>query len=683
MREEHLMAISKQKRDKIISQALTEIQFARTYRQGIIYRWWKNEDLYYGKRDNQYYGTPNGLSGSVTGYGNQAEIAEARANVNVASAKTVSFVETMLSKIDNPLTFKFKKASMADYKRAKLLNALKEQDANDNDWNYKDLLGKVDAIIYGRAIYTYYADSINGYQSHLENVSVYDFLIDPSAGGFDMDNAMYLGRYNVRKSRYDLEKGRKEGIYIRSEIDNLLSGSGNDANQTSQEDVNKENKYAYIGSPANRTINDPNMWKFWEWYTTYNGQRYYLLMTENGQCIRCELLTDLFHIDDKLGDACYPFWSYAYIPNLTEFWTPSKLDYVREIFMAQGVSINQMLDNAEAINKPQRAVDVSAIENIADLVYRRNGVIRIKPGININNAFKILEVNSINTPIQTYNTLEGIQQLESGITAAAKGVAEEDKVGIYEGNQANTADRYGVWNKSYSQGYKRFAKLWRYGVEDNLTVKTAVKILGSQGLEETVFINKRDIKPMANWDILIESSSAEEQADAVDKRNKIQFMASYKGDPSINQKALFEKSASIAGFNNDDIREFLDTSEYGDAELMGEAERDMEDLLNKKIIEPNERANVAYATHILNYMRDHKEDMNDDQWALFNDYMTRIEPVVMRNMGTQFTNQIIKEGLNPLPEGATQGIQPEVDGQTTGQLTNNEPNGINPSSPQM
>lgn len=665
------MPIHKTKRDKIVSQAITEIQFARNYKQGIIYRWWKNEDLFYGRKDNRLNETPNGAN--ATG--------ESRANVNIASAKTVSFVETMLSKIDSPLSFKFKKSTMSDYKRAKLLNALKEQDANDNDWNYKDLLGKMDAILYGRAIYTYYADSVNGYQSHLETVSVYDFLIDPSAGGFDLDNAMYLGRYNVRKSRSQLEKGKKQGFYIKSEVDRLLNGSGNDANQFTQEDVNKENKYAYIGSPANRTINDPNMWKFWEWYTNYDGDRYYLLMTENGECIRCELLKDLFKEDKKLGDALYPFWSYAFLPNATEFWTPSKVDYVREIFMAQGVSINQMLDNAEAINKPQRAVDVSTIENIADLVYKRNGVIRVKSGTDINKSFKILEVNSINTPIQTYNTLEGIQQLESGITAGAKGVAEEDKVGIYEGNQANTADRYGVWNKSYAQGYKKFAKLWQYGVEDHLTMKTAVKILGSRGMEETIFITKRDVKPTADWTVLIESTNAEEQADSVDKRNKIQFMSGYKGDPSINQKVLFEKSASIAGFNNDDIREFLDTSEYGDAELLSEAERDMEDLLNKKIIEPNERANVAYATHIMNYMRDHKEDMNDDQWALFTDYMTRIEPIVMRNMGTQFTNQVIKEGLNPLPEGATQGIQPEVDGQTPEQLQVNEPNGMTPSSP--
>lgn len=664
------MAISKQKRDKIITQSLTEIQFARTWKQGITWGWWKNEDLYYGKKDNQATAT------SIDGIGYNRST-ESRANVNIASAKTVSFVETMLSKIDSPLTFKFKKATLADLKRAKLLNALKDKDNNDDDWNFKDLMGKVEAIIYGRAIYHYMADSVNGYRSHLENISVYDFLIDPSGGGYDLDKASYMGHWNVRLSKSDLIKGKKQGLYITSEVDKLINGTGNDANQTSQEDINKENKYGYIGSPGNRAIQDPNLYKLWEWYTTYDGDRYYLLMTENGECIRCELLKDIFKVDKRIGDAPFPYWSWAFMPNLTEFWTPPKLDVVRDIFLAQGVSINQMLDNAEAINKPQRAVDVSAIENIADLVYKRNGVIRIKPGINVNNAFKILEVNSINTPIQTYNTLEQIQQLESGITAAAKGSAEEDKVGIYEGNQSNSADRYGVWNKSYSQGYKRFAKLWRYGVEDHLTVKVAVKILGAAGLEETIWISKRDIKPSADWDVIIESSNAEEQADATDKRNKITFMSGYRGDASINQKVIFEKGASIVGFNNDDIREFLDVSEYGDAEMMSEAERDMEDLLNQKIIEPNEKANTAYAKHILNYMRDHKEDMTEEQFLLFTDYMNRLEPIVVRNMGTQLMNKMAQEGLSsPDMAAESANVSPEVMGQTEGQLETNEPQQI-------
>lgn len=659
--------INKTKREKIIDQSLREISFARQYKQGIVDKWHKNENLYYGRKDfNNYYPSNDVL--------NHDKAQDSRANVNIASSKAMAFVETVLSKIDSPLTFKFKKNTMADLKRAKLLNALKEKDSNDDDWNFKDLMGKVEAIMYGRAIFTYYADSLNGYCPHLENVSVYDFLIDPSGGGFDPDKAMYCGRYDIKRSKSQLQKGRKEGIYIKDEVDKLISGSGNDANQTSQEDINKQNKYSYIAPTNKRTINNPDMWKLWEWYTTYDGERYYLLMEEtSGIAIRVEKLKDMFPIDKRLGDAMFPFWSYAFMPNITEFWTPSKLDYVREPFMTQSVSINQMVDNAERINKPQRAVDVGAIESVADLIYRKNGVIRVKPGTDINKAFRIVETPSISTPITVYNTLENINNVESGINAASKGVAEEDKVGIYQGNQANTADRYGVWNKSYSQGYKRFSKLWRYGVDSHLTLKVGVKILGSKGLEETFYITKRDIKPSADWDVIVDSTDAETQADAIDTRNKLTFLQGYRGDQTINQKAIFEESATVIGFTNEQIRTFMDVSEFGDSELLSEAERDIESLLDKKIIEPNMRANTAYMKHIVDYMIDHKEDMTDDQFTLFTDYVDRLEEFAINNAGTQMTNQLAKEGLMGQTTQEPPVVSPSEAADTIDTLSNNQP----------
>lgn len=660
--------ISKEKRDKIVAQALTEIQFARTYKQGIVWRWFKNEDLYYIKKDGRYDTSEN--TPTITADG---------ANVNIPSAKMYSFIESFLSKIDSPLTFKFAKQSMADYKRVKLLNALKEQDSNCNDWNFKDLIGKINATMYGRAVFSYHASSDNGYEAHLDVIDPYDFLIDPSCGGQDIDQAMYVGRYNIRKNKQQLKKGAKAGKYIRSEVERLVQGSGNDASQVTQEDVNKQNKYSYISSPANRIINNPDVYKFWQWYTTYEGERYYLmLMEQSGVCIECEKLSDLFKVEPKLGDAMFPFWSYSLIPNGTEFWVPSKVDYVREIFLAQGVAINQMLDNSDRINKPQRAVDVGAIESMADLVYKRNGVIRMKSGADVNRAFQVVQTPQIDAPITVYNTLETIQQLESGVTAASKGIADEDKVGIYEGNQANAADRYGVANKSYSQGYKRFAKLWKNGVEDHLTVKTAVNILGPRGLEETIFISKRDIKPQNDYNVLIEANNAEEQADAVDKRNKLTFLGTYKGDALVNQKMVFEKGAEIVGYSTEEIRQFLDTQEYGSTDLISEAERDMEELLNGKVIEPNERADTSYITHILNYMRDHKEDMDNDTWMLFMDYVDRCEQIVIRNMGTKIVNNAAQAGALTSPAGDLSSIQPEVMGQTEQQLQTNEPGGIAP-----
>ena len=449
--------------NKIASQALNEIQFARTYKQGKVSNWQKNEDLYYQKKTKNI---------------------ENRASV--ALGRMQEFVHTLLSKIDNPLIFKFVKRKNSQMKRVELLNSLVKADADKDNWDIKDLVGKKQAIIYGRSIYSYYADSVNGeYKAHLEPIDVYDFLIDPACGGVDIEEAKYMGSYSVSLSKKDLKDGKKQKIYIASAVDELLGGSGN-ADESSQEETNKRGRTYGQSTIGQKEIGDPSKFKFWRWVTTYqeDGERYYLLIDNSGRCIRCEKLVDIVPATKDFPAGAFPYWTWAAFPDMTEFWTPSYCDYVRELFMAQDVSINQMLDNAEAINKPMKVVNTTAIENLAELKYRRDGIIKSKGDVDAGKAIQFVQTPSINTPIQVFNILEGIQEKSSGVTSGTKGVSDEDgKVGIYEGNQAAAADRFGLLNKSYSFGYKRFAKLYEIGVREHLIKKVAVDIVGPDGVE--------------------------------------------------------------------------------------------------------------------------------------------------------------------------------------------------------
>src|SRR6056297_405806 len=160
--------------------------------------------------------------------------------------------------------------------------------------------------------------------------------------------------------------------------------------------------------------------------------------------------------------------------------------------MAQAVAINQMYDNAERVNKPMKIVDTSAIQNLAELKYRKDGWVKSNGG-QAANAVKIMETPSIDTPLAVFNTLETIKQAASGVTAGAKGVEDTDgRATIYEGNQQNVADRFGLFNKSYAFGYKRFAKLWEHGVREHLVRKVAIDIIGPEGIEVEE-VSRRDI----------------------------------------------------------------------------------------------------------------------------------------------------------------------------------------------
>lgn len=598
--------------DKIVAQCLQEIQSARTFKQNKIGNWKLNELMYYGKA---------------------VKAVESRSSVQLSRMQ--EFVHTLLSKIDNPLIFKFTKRKNAQTKRVQRLNALCEIDRKIDHWDIKDIVGKKQGIIYGRSIYSYYADSIKGnYKPHLTNVDVYDFLVDPACGGIDLEDARYLGDCGLVIDKKGLLDGVKNGLFRKVVVDRLIEGPGN-ANDSSQEQTNKQDRTQDQNTTSRKEDSvSLDKFRFWRWYTTYEGNRMYVVLTNAGDCIRCKRIEDVLPVSEDFPQSAWPYWTWAAFPDLTEFWTPSYCDYVREIFMAQDVAINQMLDNAEAINKPQKIVNTGAIENLAELKYRRDGLIKFKGEIKPQDVVQFVQTPALTAPLEVFNILESIQEKTSGVSAQQKGVEDTDgKVGIYEGNEAAAADRFGLLNKSYSFGYERFARLWEMGVQDNLIKRKAIELIGPNGVE-IVEVKRSDLfKKGDAYGVMVEASNAQLLASQALRQAKNNFLVTMLAQqaPLINKKKAIEKQAEIAGFSSDEITELLDVSVYGDSDLMGEADRDMESLLNGEQIRPNFAANNAYKQRIVNYMIDHREDMDTATFARFTAYVDSIEDDVLRN----------------------------------------------------
>lgn len=633
--------------EKISAQALEEIQFSRIFKQGKTKNWITNEQMYYG------------------GY---KKLVEARASVQLGRMQ--EFVHTLLSKIDNPLVFKFQKRKNSQLKRVNRLNALRQIDQDLDNWDIKDIVGKKQAIIYGRAIYAYYADSIKGkYRAHLEPIDVYDFLIDPSCGGLDIEEARFLGSYSVVLDKKSLEQGIKDGIYLEKETQRLIDGNGN-ADTSTQEETNKRFRTYDQGTVSKREGESKDKFKFWRWFTTYEGERYYLLITNNGDVIRCEAMKDLFPTSEDYKEGMWPFWTWAAFPDLTEFWTPSYCDYVREILMAQDVTVNQMLDNVEAINKPQKIVNVTAIENLAELKYRRDGVIKVKGDIDASKAIQFVQTPQIDTPMKLWQLLEGIHEKASGVTAQSKGVDDaQGKVGIYQGNEAAAADRFGLLNKSYSFGYKRFARLYEMNVKEHLIRKTAIEIMGANGVEMEE-VSRRDIfKKGDQFGVCVEASNAEMLASEQSKTQKMNFLTAQmlQPIPTVNKKKAIEMQAEISGFTQDQIDDLLDMANYGNSDLMSDADADIESVLLGEEVQPNRSANVAYKQHIVDYMNRHDKNLTMDEFTRLSNFVDSLDQTIMRNEARRLQNEVNQAKLNAppqMPQPPQQGIplqpQPQI-----------------------
>jgi hypothetical protein len=81
---------------------------------------------------------------------------------------------------------------------------------------------------------------------------------------------------------------------------------------------------------------------------------------------------------------------------------------------------------------------------------------------------------------------------------------------------------------------------------------------------------------------------------------------------------------------------------------MAEADRDLEALLNGEDIEINDNANNAYKQKMVNYLREHKEDINMKQFELISLYIKALEPTIFRNEARSFQNEITDNLNKPL-----------------------------------
>jgi hypothetical protein len=277
----------------------------------------------------------------------------------------------------------------------------------------------------------------------------------------------------------------------------------------------------------------------------------------------------------------------------------------------------------------------------------------------VNRVLQTRQTPPIEGPFKVYDKLEQIAEAESGVTSDVKGASEEDTLGIYEGNLMQAGDRFGLLNKSYAEGYYRFAVLHKEGVMQDMKKKTAVQILGPMGLEIEM-VSARDLKPFQNdYDILVESSLAEAQSNLADSKNKLTFLGGYKGDQNINQKVLFETQATIAGVDDDTIKRLLDTNDYDAIEVVAQADEAFQLILGGHKAPLYKDANTAFLQRLHDLSDKYDHELTSEQHAAVFSYIDEITPIVEKNAARSVVAQSAKLGLISGTGGAVDGADLE------------------------
>ena len=138
-------------------------------------------------------------------------------------------VDTLNAQYDTPIELQFGHNDPSDYFKAEKINAAWQTEKSTNSyntmWDSKLRLARQDAIMTGRAILKYTAESDPEYKSTLEVVNLKNFHFQPR-GGLWLENHLFSGEEGIEKTREDLIAGAKSGYYDKEQVVALIGRSG-------------------------------------------------------------------------------------------------------------------------------------------------------------------------------------------------------------------------------------------------------------------------------------------------------------------------------------------------------------------------------------------------------------------------------------------------------------------------
>lgn len=617
--------------DAIVRQCKSEYDHGIEYRQGRVKDWQGTEDLYYGRVKKTLKG---------------------RFNIPVPIMS--GFIDTLHSKIDDSPIIRFRPSEEADFRVTKKTQALYDRisTSEDSDLDSKDIDVKKLAIFSGRGTYKVYGESDPEFAFKTGPVDHYDFFADPRRG--DLEDARFVGEDNVFKSKSQLIRGARSERYDKRSVAMLINGMVPNTIKDNQDRYrNKENRLFALGlTGSTNHFFGEGMERFIEQGTIWEGERYYVLWNYGTNiAIKCCPLKEVF----KSNLWWYTSWATHRDP--FNFWSKAPADDMRPIAETIKVLANQELDNRQKKNWGQRAYDPEIFPNGAELEWRPNGLVAVKLGSSkvtpISNGIYEFKTPDLEGTIDLVNWLDNMAGQKSGVTAAAQGQTEDVKVGIYQGNLQQVADRLGLYNKSYVKCHAAIGRRFVWACHEHLNKKEAVKLIGENGVEWDYLIGK-EVNPKV--DIIVESSSAEMQLNEAKKSKRSSAIAAINTNPelakSVNKKWMLEQVLLNGDFDDEEVRIALDTETNGSREVMARASEAIQEIIKNKKPKLFRGATTGFQQKILDFATDN----TDNDFALFQRLIAYSEAhndIVMQNMSRRAMQTRAQQGMGlPPPSGA-------------------------------
>ena len=384
------------------------------------------------------------------------------------------------------------------------------------------------------------------YYQELFNINPLNFYYDPYQNGLKDNSGSFRGSFDIKLTKSQVKENQKSGYFYSN---SMITVGDNSISEDMQEQMIKEQ----ITRDITRSKKPDDLFELYRWFTWYEGTLYYLEFDDNTvyTCRKCK---------EFFGYEKDPYVFYQTRKNAYRLYNISPVMEQIQMFQSQEKLLSYAVENSEQAANPVRYINQLVVPDAMNVRYLKGVDIGVSTTGDLNNAITHQKPGDIKSGFDAFNLIGQIQQNQSGVGPGLKGMSDQDKVGIYEGNIEQAADLFSLDDKMLESAERKLGWLFEQNVRNNMDGETSVMLLGADKSITQIMLSSKNIHDEDEYAIQIIATSSEEQSSSKTQANKMAALNSV--IPIIQQMPVIaEKMLSISGFEDQEIQSIMETDQ--------------------------------------------------------------------------------------------------------------------------
>lgn len=565
---------------------------------------------------------------------------------NVAIPVFPGMVDTLNAQYDTPIKLEFKEGDASDFFKVQKINGAFDMEvmstATNSKWDSKLRMARKHAIMNGRAILEYNVSSDPEYFSELKNIQLKDFNFQPN-GGLYLENHLFAGVENIQKTKSDLIKGARAGLYDKEQVKKML----NTASQTdylpnnSKDEAEKNARFKPLGLDAegNNYVGEP-VFNMVSHILRINGERYYIFFDVwTKTWLRFEKWSEINESE------LYPWITYATHEDDENFLSKSYADDMYPASDAIVAMFNQELTNREKRNFGARAYDKDMFKDVRKLdeaMHRPDALVPANTagGKRISEGVYEFKTGELQGTVNLIDWISGNLGRNTGATDIAQGAAQSvsKKASVTFMEQKSVSKRIGWASQPFQDMMGDLGKRYIYGLKEHMPSKMAIRMLGENGWDWDT-ITRLDLNTKKDIDVIIKSTDQQIQDSEMKAKRRQEALSLLINSQNINsQKRDEEILISIGEYTDEEVAEFLDVKTYSDRKSISKASEAIQAILSDKEPVMWYGATIAFMEKIIEYAADKRSTLGDKFEKMIN-FANSHKEIVMENIDRSVAEQ--------------------------------------------